>query len=581
MDVSQFFIAAVLIALIGLLIWGRYPVASVFSAVAFLFFITGLIDFADLSQQVINPGLVTVVLLMLVASVLDKVRLLEIWTHKIVQGPYRWALVKLIGLVGLHSAFLNNTAVVASLIGPLRAACKQQAPRLLLPLSYAATLGGMMTLIGTSTNLLVGGFVVGAGLPALSLFAPLSLGILLFLACAIVMVLLYPLLLKDSEIQEPAREDYLIEAVVSANSSLVGRSVETNGLNKLDALQLVEIVRPEQLIAPVRPQQMIRAGDIIVFAGDISRLDLLAQFQGLEIDGHVEGVPTSNLLEVMVSGESMLVNRRQRTIDFRTQFDAALVAVRPARVRFDTWPSVMRSRQPERLQAGDMLVLAVGRDFQSRNNLARNFIPVSRPIVSKYTKPWKGILALTTFLATILGAALGWFPLVNGLICLLVLFLATGLVRASELRRSVPWQLIFTIGSALVVSHVLTNSGLATMIANAALETIGSDPRVAIVVVLLMSALLTEMMTNNAAAALMFPIALSTSVSLDVGHMPFVMAVIYGASASFLTPHGYQTNLMVMSPGGYRPLDYLRAGFPVSLVYLSLAAWLIPNFFNF
>ena len=581
MEVSQVFIAVVLVTLIVLLVWGRYPVASVFSAAAFLFFITGLIDFANLSQQLINPGLVTVVLLMLVASVLDKVRLLETWTHKIVQGPYRWALIKLIGLVGLHSAFLNNTAVVASLIGPLRAACKGQAPRLLLPLSYAATLGGMMTLIGTSTNLLVGGFVVGAGLPALSLFAPLSLGILLFLACALVMVLLYPLLLKDAVVQEPAREDYLIEAVVTADSPLVGRTVENNGLNKLDALQLVEIVRPEQLIAPVRPQQMIRAGDVFVFAGDISRLDLLAQFQGLEIDGHVDGVPTSNLLEVMVSGESMLVNRRLRTMDFRAQFDAALVAVRPARVRFDNRSGVLRGQQPERLQAGDMLVLAVGRDFQTRNNLVRNFIPVSRPIVSKYTKPWKGILALSAFLGTIVGAALDWYPFVNGLICLLVLYLASGLVRAGELRRSVPWQLIFTIGSALVVSHVLTNSGLATLMANSALSALGDNPRVAVVIVLLMTALLTEMMTNNAAAALMFPIALSASISLNVGHMPFVMAVIYGASASFLTPHGYQTNLMVMSPGGYRPLDYLRAGFPVSLVYLGLAAYLIPTFFSF
>lgn len=579
MEFAQLFIALVLIALIGMLVWGRYPVASVFSAAAFLFFISGLIDFATLSQQLINPGLVTVVLLMLVATVLNKVRLLEIWTHKIVQGPYRWALLKLIAVVGVHSAFLNNTAVVASLIGPLRAACKGQAPRLLLPLSYAATLGGMMTLIGTSTNLLVGGFVVGAGLPALSLFAPLSLGIILFAACALVMVLLYPFLLKDAETAEPAREDYLIEAVVTADSPLVGRTVENNGLNAMDALQLAEIVRPEQLIAPVRPQQMVRAGDVLVFAGDVSRLDLLAQFQGLEIDGHVDGIPTNNLMEVMVSGESVLVNKRLRNVDFRTQFDAALVAVRPAGVRFDNRPGVMRGKQPDRLMAGDLLVLAVGRDFQSRNNLVRNFIPVSRPIVSKFAKPWKGVLALTTFLATILGAALGWFPFINGLICLLVAYLATGLVRAGELRRSVPWQLIFTIGSALVVSQVLTSSGLASLMASGALAAIGNDPRVAIVVVLLMTALLTEMMTNNAAAALMFPIALSASVSLDVSYMPFVMAVIYGASASFLTPHGYQTNLMVMSPGGYRPLDYLRAGFPVSLVYLGLAAWLIPVFF--
>lgn len=579
MDIAQFFIAATLVTLIGMLIWGRYPVSTVFAVTAFLFFVTGLIEFEVLSRQLVNPGLVTVVLLMLVATVLDKVRLLEIWTHRIVEGPYRWALLKLIAMVGAHSAVLNNTAVVASLIGPLRAACKRQAPRLLLPLSYAATLGGMLTLIGTSTNLLVAGFVADAGLPALSLFAPFSLGIVLFAACALVMVLLYPWLLNASEVDEPARKDYLIEAVVTPDSPLVGRSVEDNGLTKLDALRLVEIVRTDLLIAPVRPQQTVRAGDVLVFAGEVSRLDLLAQFPGLEIDGHVEGVPTSNLMEVMISGESVLRNKRLRKIDFRTQFDAALVAVRPTMVRFDTRTGMTREQPPERLMAGDILVLAVGRDFQSRNNLARNFIPVSRPIVSKFAKPWKGLLALGSFVSVIGGAALGWFPFINGLICLLVMYLATGLVSAGELRRNMPWQLIFTIGSALVVSHVLTSSGLAALIAGTALAALGDDPRLALIVVLLLTALLTEMMTNNAAAALMFPVALSTAISLDVAYMPFVMAVIYGASASFLTPHGYQTNLMVMSPGGYMPRDYLRAGFPLSIVYLGLAAWLLPAFF--
>jgi len=409
MDASQIFIAATLLTLIGLLVWGRFSVATVFSSAAFLFFVTGLIEFEALSRQLINPGLVTVVLLMLVATVLDKVRMLETWTHRIVKGSYRWALFKLIGLTGLHSAFLNNTAVVASLIGPLRAACKRQSPRFLLPLSYAATMGGMMTLIGTSTNLLVGGFVVGAGLPALGIFTPFSLGIVLFGACALVMVLLYPWLMKPADVDEPAREDYLIEALVTADSPLVDRTVENNGLNKLDALRLIEIVRPDLLIAPVRPQQTVRAGDVLVFAGEVSRLDLLAQFPGLEIDGHAEGVPTSNLMEVMVSGESMLRNRRLRKIDFRTQFDAALVAVRPASVRFDDRAGETRG-QPERLMAGDILVLAVGRDFQTRNNLTRNFIPVSRPIVSKFAKPWKGVFALGSFASVILGAAMGLVP---------------------------------------------------------------------------------------------------------------------------------------------------------------------------
>lgn len=576
MDITQIFIASAILVLIGLLVWGRWSVVTIFASVAFSFYLTGLISFEALARQLVNPGLVTVVLLMLVATVLDKVRLLELWVKRLLSGSPRWAMLKLLAAVGLYSPFLNNTAVVASLIGPLKSVSKENAPKLLLPMTYASTLGGVTTLIGTSTNLLVAGFVVAAGLPELNIFTPLPVGILLFVACVGVMVLSHPLILRTQATDTATYEHYLIQAVVSDDSPLIGRNVEDNGLNGLDVLRLVEIVRPDQLIAPVRPQQVVRAGDVLVFAGDPGRLDLLAGFPGLQIHGHGSGVPTENLLRVVVSGESNLIGQRLREIDLRTQFDASLIAVRHVTRR-----SRPRGYQPKRIRAGDMLVLAAGRDFENRNNLARNFIPLSRPIVQKFTKPWKSALALGGFAMAVVAAAFGWLPFIKGLTILLAVFLASGLVTASELRRNVPWQLIITIGSALIISHVLTTSGLAELVAQNALATIGSDPRMAFYVILVLTALLTETMTNNAAAALMFPISLSASIALGVDHMPFVMAVIFGASASFLTPHAYQTNLMVMSPGGYKPRDYLKAGAPVSLTYLVLAALLVPLFFPF
>ena len=576
MDITQIFIAAAIFVLIGLLVWGRWSVVGVFASIAFSFYLTGLISFEAFAQQLINPGLVTVVLLMLVATVLDKVRLLELWVKKLLSGSPRWALLKLLGAVGLYSPFLNNTAVVASLIGPLRSVSKENAPKFLLPMAYASTIGGVTTLIGTSTSLLVAGFVVAAGLPELNIFTPMPVGVLLFVACLGVMVLVHPLLLRGQATDPTTYERYLIQTEVAGDSPLIGQSVEASGLNDLDALRLIEIVRPGQLIAPVRPHQVIGARDVLVFAGDLERLDLLTQFSGLVTYGHAGGIPTDNLLKVVVSGESMLLGQRLRAVDFRTQFDASLVAVRHVARR-----SRPRGYQPKRIRAGDMLVLAVGRDFESRNNLARNFIPLSRPIIQKFTQPWKSALALGGFALSVIAAAFGWMPFIKSLTILLVVFLAAGLVSPSELRRNVPWQLIITIASALVISQVLTTSGLAELVAQNALMTIGSDPRLAFCVVLILTALLTEMMTNNAAAALMFPISLSASMTLGVDHMPFVMAVVFGASASFLTPHAYQTNLMVMSPGGYRPRDYLRAGAPVSLTYLLLAAWLVPLFFPF
>ena len=171
---EQFIVAVVLLGLVSMLIWGRYPVAAIFTGAAFIFYTLGYISYEEMASQATNPGLVTVALLMLVSIVLDKVRLLEQWTHHIVKGDYRFALFKLFAVVGVQSAFLNNTAVVASLIGPIRSATKDKARLFLLPLTYAASLGGVITLIGTSTNLLVAGFVTAAGLPALSIFAQQS-----------------------------------------------------------------------------------------------------------------------------------------------------------------------------------------------------------------------------------------------------------------------------------------------------------------------------------------------------------------------------------------------------------------------
>jgi di/tricarboxylate transporter len=229
---------------------------------------------------------------------------------------------------------------------------------------------------------------------------------------------------------------------------------------------------------------------------------------------------------------------------------------------------------------GDTLVLTAGTDFDKRNNRARNFVVVSRPEVAKFVDPYRGLLALVGFLAVIVLAALGWFDLLKGLLVLLALFLVFGFTRVAELRRHAPFNLMFIIGSALVISDVMLSSGTADLLAQVMLsvfEPLG--PVGALAGVLLLAWLLTEAMTNNAAAALAFPIAIGVAERLALSPMPFVMAVIYGASASFLTPYGYQTNLMVMAPGRYALADYARAGGPLALVFLGVVLLAIPALF--
>ena len=576
MSLDQGVVLAALAALVVLLVRGRHSPATVFAGVAFAFILRGYIGVDEALKAVANPGLATVVVLLLLSVVLDKSRLLETAADALVRGPYRLSLIKLGGATALYSAFLNNTAVVASLIGPLRSNPHHAASRLLLPMCFAATLGGAMTLVGTSTNLLINSFMLDRGMPGLHLFDLLPVGGMLLLACGLFMVLAYPWLMRAHPAADDTASDYFVEAAVTAGSTLIGKSVEANGLRNLVHLFLTEIVRGEQLIAPVEPDELLAEGDILVFSGDVTRLDLLARFNGLQTQGQHDDLPLDNLVEVVVASDSILARRTVRDVDFRSQFDAAVVAVRRGSERLGG------SIGSIRIEVGDTLVMVVGQDFEKRNNLTRNFVIVSRRAVQKFVDPRKAWLSMAGFVAVIVLAALGVVGFLKGLLVLLVVFLAFGLATVAELRRNMPYSIILIIGSALIISEVMISSGTASLLAGWMLA--GADhwgPHAALAMMLLTTWLLTEMMSNNAAAALAFPVALGVAEQLGLAPMPFVMAVLYGASCSFSTPFGYQTNLMVMSPGRYTLGDYARAGLPLALVYMAVCLIAVPLVFPF
>lgn len=565
-----------LAALIFELLRGRRSPAAVFAAVAFAFM---LLDFVSLQKglaQVTNNGLVTVVVLLLLSVVLDKSRLLEVMADKLVRGNYRWALTKLYVATAVYSAFLNNTAVVASLIGPLRTLRTHAASRLLMPMCFAASLGGILTLVGTSTNLLVNSLVIGQKLPPLQIFDLFPVGVMIVLACGITMVLLYPRILKEQPPADDELSDYFLEATLMPGSPLVGATVESAGLRQLSHLFVAEIVRDGHIIAPVQPDHALQAGDVLVFTGDLTRLDLLLRFQGLETHGQHYKLPLDNLVEVVVAANSPLARRTIKEVDFRSQFDAAVIAVRRGSERLRGQIANLP------LDVGDTLVLVVGKDFEKRNNLQRNFVIVSRREVQKFTDPRKGVLAMIGFVGAILLAAFEVVDFLKVLLLLLAAFLAFGFARVADLRRNMPYEIIIIIASSLVISEVMVQTGAATLLAGYML--LGVDkfgPYGALALILVVTWILTELMSNNAAAALAFPIALGVAQKTGLDPLPFIMAVLYGASCSFMTPYGYQTNLMVMSPGRYTLKDFVRAGLPIALVFQGVALVAVPMFFPF
>ena len=571
MSPQQIVVGAALALLVVLLVRGKEPPSYLFAGTALLFVALGYVRLDDALKHFANPGLATVVVLMLVSVVLDKSRMLERLAQRLVRGSYRLALARLITTTSLYSAVLNNTAVVASLIGPLRSNQAHSASRLLLPMCYAASIGGILTLVGTSPNLLVNSFMIHRGMEPLQMFDMLPVGLPIMLGCALTMVLLYPRMLQARDNEEPAQEDYFVEARVRATSPLVGRTVEAGGLRHLGHLFLVAIVRGERLITPIEPHRLIEGGDKLIFSGDVTRIDLLSQFSGLELEGHRAGLSMQNLIEVVISVHSTIARKTLRELDFRSQFDAAVVAVRRGDRQLTGGIGSLR------LEVGDTLVLAVGKDFDKRNSLTGKFIVVSRPQVAKFVDPYRGWVALLGFLTVIGLSAFGAVDLLSGLLILLAAFVLLRFTHVEELRQNIPYPLFFIIGSSLIISDVLLSSGVATAIAGALLGVVQPFGAIgALAGILLLAWLLTELMTNNAAAALCFPVAIGSAQALGMDPMPFVMAVIFGASASFLTPYGYQTNLMVMAPGRYTLGDYMRAGAPVAVVYILIALAAIP-----
>ena len=572
---TAYLVLASIAVLLALLIHGRLSPAILFAAWAGGYTLLGLSSQQAFLSSFTNTALATLILLLLVSLALERSPLLDRLSTSLLRGSPRRATLKLGGAAALISAFINNTAVVGALLGPISKQRLHPPSKLLIPLSYASILGGITTLVGTSTNLVVNSFAVEAGLPALQMFQFTLVGLPVALLCIAVMALSSRALPANVASDAESRTAYFLEARVAGGSPLIGRSIEDNCLRNLEGLFLVEIARQERLISPVGPAEILQAGDVLVFTGAVDKVQALQRFAGLQVFGvGADALLKSSLVEVVISNQSELANRTLRDMDFRTMFDAGVVGIR----RGDKRLTGQLGRIP--LHIGDSLLLAAGPDFFQHRNLDRNFHVLNGAGVRPRMSSAQSGFALTGFASVILLSALEYLPLFNGLLILFAALLASGLLTLAEVRRRFPFEVMVVIGSALTIAGVLERSGAAALMAGwmrALFD--GYGVYGALVGVYLITLALTELITNNAAAALAFPIALGTARAFGVDPTPFVMIVAYGASAGFLIPFGYQTHLMVYSAGRYRMRDFLRAGLPVSLTYSLGVLALVPLVF--
>lgn len=559
--------------LLILLIQNKLRPAVLFVSVAGLYYMLGFLDFTAWVSAYTNDSLITLMLLLCVSLAVEKTILIESCAKFLIGKNYLFSLCKLGVITTAISAFLNNTAVVASFMGIVKHNTSQPPSKLLIPLSYFAIVGGTITLIGTSTNLIVNSFVIQNGLESLKMFDFLPIGFALSVGM-LASLMVFSHLLPTYKEQPKDLKKHIIALKVLDSSALIGKSVQENRLRNLESLFLVEIVRNGVSITPVSHHEVLQKGDELVFSGDISHIHILQKFSGLQLD---EGysIDTSAFVDVIITPTSSLIGQKVKEANFRSKFDVAIISVQ----RGDTF---IKKIGDVALQAGDRLILATGKDFLSRENLSKNFYILSNVQSSKKLNPISSLAVLGAFFSVIVVSALEFISFTKALLVLLFGLLLFRILSVSEIKRRFAFDIFFIVGSSLAITKVLVASGLAEDLAGFVIGIFGQyGVYGSFVGVYLLTLLLTEFITNNAAAALAFPIGFATATSLGVSPLPFIFAVAYGASAGFMIPHGYQTHLMVSSLCEYKIADFIKIGAVVSVVYSVIVLIGVPLVFGF
>lgn len=587
MTAEMIFVALMIVLmLLGLLFEAaRADLIVFFFLVVFL--LTGIISTEQALSGFSNEGMLTVLLLFIVAGAIQKHGIIENYIDRLLsdhRGTKR-SMIKLLAPISLFSGFLNNTPIVVTLTPILKNWCQQNgiAPsKFLIPLSYVTILGGTITLIGTSTNLVVHGLLIQSGREGFGFFQLSVVGLPIAVAGLIYIFTLGYRLLPDTlgakeQIRKEVKE-FLAEAVIEKGYEHVNGRIVDAVNNSLKGIYIIEIIRNDTRIFPVTPNTIIEEGDHLLFSGTLNTIASVQKQKGITLKTGTDQTLDSlkddkfELIEAVISHQSGLVGKSVKSAHFRSKYNAGVIAVHRNNER-------IKGRVGEiMLKPGDTILLLAGNDFMEMHMHSIDFYVVTslsppEPLNQSSAKGWAGLALLLVMISSV---TLGFLSMFEAMLIAVILLMLFKFIDADEMLSYIQFNVILLIASAFGVGAAMMESGLAQFLAENMLMIARPLGVIGVIAILyIMTNIFTELITNTGAAVLMFPIAMEMATQMDMDYMGLTVTIAIAASASFITPIGYQTNLIVYGPGGYKFTDYIKVGAPLSLMTMVISTLII------
>lgn len=510
-------------------------------------------------------------------------------TSRVFKSGFWFGIISVMLIVGVLSAFINNTPVIAIFLPILLGVARENgisASKILMPVSFASMFGGVCTLIGTSTNILVSSIAQENGLRPFTMFEFTPLGVLMFALGTAYLLVVGIRLIPERRgsgglVDDFALNEYLAEIVLQPDSASVGKRIREAPLVKDLDLSIVKIEREDSVIHVPGPAETLEAGDILLVRCDIEQVRALQEQEGVLFKPQEKWGDDSlttgdyRLLEAVLLPNSKLVGSTLQRSNFRERFDSTVLGIR------HKGRLVTQKLSDTPLSAGDVLLVEIRQDRIANFRRSGDFIITSEMETTEFRRG-KAVFAVAIVAAVVLAATFELAPIVVTAMIGAVGLILVGCISIEEAYEAIEWKIIFLLAGVLSLGVALEQSGAAALLSSNLLKYVGVLGPIALVSAFyLLTSILTETMSNNATAALLAPIAIATAKTLGVDATPFLMAITFAASASFMTPVGYQTNTMIYGPGQYKFIDFVKVGSPLNLMFWILASIMIPIIWPF